>query len=212
MVALSQALSEESEFDKYEKEILQDSMQLEDFSSMHGSSKSSDPPQDGNGDKKEEEEVEERKELSERAGSSKSNIVTFMIRPLMDRIHDHLQIHFLDPLQSIALVLALWRGLAKSNRKRFAVVGSSSMGKSRRIIDCGIRIIDSAWNVFAAGLNVVYYNEVASIRQFLGEVEPMTYISAALQVSYLHFIQRCLFSSSSFLTSTTSTISSSSPS
>mmetsp|Transcript_26024 Transcript_26024/g.58867 ORF Transcript_26024/g.58867 Transcript_26024/m.58867 type:complete len:2813 (-) Transcript_26024:149-8587(-) len=168
VVALSQALSVESDFDKYEKEILHDSMQLEDFSSSNGSAKHSESNDDDDKDREQARDLV--KVVADRAGSAKSNSFSLKIRKLMDRIHDHLQIHFLGPLQSISLALALWRGIAKSSRKRFTIVNSGVKDNPRGVIDCGIRIIDSAWDVFAAGLGIIFYNEVASVRQFLGEV------------------------------------------
>eukprot|EP00960_Hanusia_phi_P034073 750824-Hanusia_phi.AAC.3 len=143
-------------------------MQLEDFSSSNGSAKHSESNDDDDKDREQARDLV--KVVADRAGSAKSNSFSLKIRKLMDRIHDHLQIHFLGPLQSISLALALWRGIAKSSRKRFTIVNSGVKDNPRGVIDCGIRIIDSAWDVFAAGLGIIFYNEVASVRQFLGEV------------------------------------------
>ena len=138
---LANALTKNSEFDTFEKEILRDSI----------NHKLEHNPRDS----------EPGVEISAQELNTKV---------LMDSIHEHFEPNRTENVNFIALIVSVWRGIAKINNRRSKYYHCEDVANIKQLVDQGIHVIESAWDLFAAGLPTVEYDEVAGIKDYLGEV------------------------------------------
>eukprot|EP00960_Hanusia_phi_P071257 767509-Hanusia_phi.AAC.5 len=141
IVVLANALTKNSEFDTFEKEILKDSI---NYKLTHDTRNA---PADV--------------EISEQELNTKI---------LMDSIHEHFEPNRTENVNFIALIVSVWRGIAKINNRRKKFYHCEDTANVKQLVDQGIHVIESAWDLFAAGLPSVEYEEVAAIKDYLGEV------------------------------------------
>jgi len=141
IVVLANALTKNSEFDTFEKEILRDSI----------NHKLAQDPRDS----------EPGVEISE---------LELNTKVLMDSIHEHFEPNRTENVNFIALIVSVWRGIAKINNRRSKYYHCEDVANMKQLVDQGIHVIESAWDLFAAGLPTVEYDEVAGIKDYLGEV------------------------------------------
>eukprot|EP00960_Hanusia_phi_P042589 755587-Hanusia_phi.AAC.10 len=141
VVPFAQALTRDSDFDKFEKEILKDSMKAEQ---------------------------EQQRAMLMSTAPTQAESEDLTVRALMDTIHRHFDKSRLELSTSLVLSVSVWRGIARSSkRSRQRMIAPDD---TRKIIESGMQVVEAAWELFSAGLPTVEYDEVANIREFLGEV------------------------------------------
>ena len=140
VIAFAHALTKDSEFDQYEKEILTETIAKEEFDQVS-------------------------LVASKDVHQSETEL---RVRAYMETIHKHFEVGMADNTKRLSLAFAIWRGLAKMSSKR--IHNFTSETNPKKAIELGIKTIEKSWEIFSAGMSVVHFNEVSPIQEFLGEV------------------------------------------
>uniref|UniRef100_A0A7S4H8T1 Cyclic nucleotide-binding domain-containing protein n=1 Tax=Guillardia theta TaxID=55529 RepID=A0A7S4H8T1_GUITH len=148
VIAFAHALTKDSEFDQYEKEILTETIAKEEFDHVS-------------------------LVASKDVHQSETEL---RVRAYMETIHKHFEVGMADNTKRLSLAFAIWRGLAKMSSKR--IHNFTSETNPKKAIELGIKTIEKSWEIFSAGMSVVHFNEVSPIQEFLGEVGQSFFASA----------------------------------